>query len=131
MVLLWVLPPSPLHHPLLLFFSCCRCSFRVSGSGCSPYLVCQRSLPYWDLSEEEKIQCTCSGRRFSWKLTAMWRSKIAGNSQHSPEQTKSLPEFILMCKLVFEENLVPVKRENSLVAEDTAVLMEQADHGQQ
>lgn len=70
-------------HPLLLFFSCCRCSFRIPGSGCSPHLVCQRSLPNWDLSEEEKIQCTCPGRRFPWKLTATWTSKIARINQHS------------------------------------------------
>lgn len=68
-------PPHYFNILLLLFSSCCRCSFRISGSGCSPYLVCQRSLPYWDLSEEEKIQCTCPGRRFSWKLTATWTSK--------------------------------------------------------
>lgn len=79
--LLWIkkkykIPSALQPSALLLFFSRCRCSFRISRGGCSPYLVRQRSLPYWHLSEEEKIQCTCPGRRVSWKMTAVQISKI-------------------------------------------------------
>lgn len=42
-----------------------------------------------------------------------WTSQIASIRHHSPEQTKSLPELVLMRKLMFEENLVPVKRDHS------------------
>lgn len=47
---------------VLFFCSSGWYSVWVSGSSHTSHPLCQRSLSIWDISKEEKVQCTCPGR---------------------------------------------------------------------